>query len=1450
MEIRQDKKKLIYIVLTILPITLFFLFIFGFFSSSDANAVSTQAPAGAASFVSGVTTATEAGTPTTTCKLGANSAANIGDLIKVDAGNNTFNRGLNFGWVLTVLKDINEINGYEGITKIKKLIQDFRKSGTSVIIRICNGAECNGLGPQGASDITMANDGKQLGKYLTLLSYELMKDDQGGGAKTSPFWVIAGHNEPNAAEWRTPSGETAFMNSLINEVSDSYEVNKNLLELGITDPGLSASGAMPKEAFFFGIRSRINLLSPEVQNVPDGAESSTALKYYDAPSNAGGGGGAGCNGAKGGYFSRMIKCGAIFGELDGIATNLYTVADIKQGLEYAQTRQKKLYVLESGPENVFSKGGDAVRNSSNSFDSVVAYTDAEAKQYRYTFVDQFINNPQIGAILPFNSLPLSDLTAMTGNPVADRDFQPYTKNMYARKDANDAENFTKLAGTDNRYKTVTVSSKDASGNVTEKKIKTEPVSMNLGWPVFYEAQVIDMLNSAGCSNVFTRQCNYQADGSDNNKVATVNADSSDTKTAYYDMVDSIKNTDKESALAFKPWTKTVCIKYTYNGLGVVCDKKDIRNITITNMLTDAVFKSDMLTTVQVNIPLANTLSNTSINGTDELNYTQYGGSLKRMSYQDNVDFSRKSDATLQIDLPGNGGAKTQIAFPQLGSAIDLYSRDFFDYSTTDPDVLNQPKDFLNVTYKVPNSSVKADMSPAGRRLELENSKTSIKSIGELATPYANASGKSSSDSKLIRANGTDDTGMTKYTVYSSSVNDQVGQGGAIPDYKNYQAIKTDAKTDKVQFNASEILSEEAAVSRAQLEQNYFVSCSNITEYDKNLIGAGGKPMTFKNNEYPIAVNYDQDYSHGRCDGYPEGGVPGVNFTVTDGSGATVTDYSGMDSNLIPPGKPGSAYKDNHLTTVSKDCYRAWCQLASNKRKVDTDPEFNGGGGTNASAYSSGGSQFAFAYFPLTKDYSFLSKIQTASANVDSGSGMMRILRTAWEQSNRLQYKLNSTTTTGNSVGGTTPISNALRICHKDISVQAKVYTRNYTVASHQEEYYTGNLDQCYNPNNHVQWSYKRSALKPEADKTYTISTSEFPWIGTVAAINERLSKADYFYLNNTATGATTNVNLNGTTLSTANLDALALKSCGSGDNSDPTMCYCDAEQKDPLAIYLCQNGWLTDKEKTEAGLTAEDCKKPDTSNVSSVNGTFLHGSGDKICSAYNDPKIQSIFSAAEKSSGVPKEILASIWNTESGCGLPTGSDILNGKVQDQNNLICARCNLEGAGKDPNSVTLADQQDSGLANYNACKAASTGKSCNDAAVKYNYPGVVQCCDARGPTQFEIGTWNGSIVNDPKFISCRKALGTLGLKTSNAPDRAVFGDALCGSMTKFSNASGGTTTWDDATIFKIAQNYHGGGGCLAYPDYSAKLASGGLSSMTIGESYCGRVVDLVNSIRTAK
>ena len=51
-----------------------------------------------------------------------------------------------------------------------------------------------------------------------------------------------------------------------------------------------------------------------------------------------------------------------------------------------------------------------------------------------------------------------------------------------------------------------------------------------------------MLNSSGCSNVFTRQCNYSATNEDNNKVFTTNSDSSDTASAYYDMVDSIKNT--------------------------------------------------------------------------------------------------------------------------------------------------------------------------------------------------------------------------------------------------------------------------------------------------------------------------------------------------------------------------------------------------------------------------------------------------------------------------------------------------------------------------------------------------------------------------------------------------------------------------------------------------------------------------------------------------------------------------------------------------------------------------------------------------------------------------------------------------------------------------------------------------------------------------------------------
>ncbi|MEI6887076.1 MAG: hypothetical protein WCK31_02450, partial [bacterium] len=781
--------------------------------------------------------------------------------------------------------------------------------------------------------------------------------------------------------------------------------------------------------------------------------------------------------------------------------------------------------------------------------------------------------------------------------------------------------------------------------------------------------------------------------------------------------------------------------------------------------------------------------------------------------------------------------------------INIYSRDFTDKSTTDPDVLRSPKDFLNTTYQVPNSAVKALMSPAGSRIELENKQLSLKTLGNLSTPY-NTGG---SNSKLLRASGTDDSGMTSYTVYASNVNDAIGQGGAIPEYKNY----TNIKTDKVQFNASEILSEEAAISRAQLEQQYFVSCSNITEYDKNLIGAGGKPMVFKNNDYPIAVNYDQDYSHGRCDGYPEGGAPGVDFKVTDGNGAVVTNYAGLDARLIPPGAPGSAYKDNHLTTISKDCYRAWCQLASNKRKVDTHPEFNGGGGANASAYASGGSQFAFAYFPLTKDYSFMSKIQTGSANVLSGSGMMRILRTAWEQSSRLQYKLTPVVST--QTGTTTNVvatNSAYRLCHKNISVQAKVYTRNYTVAAKQEEYYTGNLDQCYNPNNHVQWSYKRSSLKPEGEKTYTISTTEFPWLGTVAAINERISKSDYFY-KNTGQGVT---NISDTKLDSSNLAALELKRCGLMDATDPMnnstsdmMCYCEPDQKDPLAIYLCQNGWLTESEKNAAGLTTEDCQKPETF---SVNGKFLYGnSGQKMCEAYNDPKVQEIFTKLQETSGVPKELLASVWKTESGCGLPTGStDLLNGTLQEKNNMVCTRCNLEGAGRSISSLTEADQIDQNLSLYNAClsadakrKETGTNHSCLDAPIytKNNeLTNVVQCCDVRGATQFEIGTWNG-IIKDSKYTACRNALGEIGLNTSGTPKREVFGDSLCASMTKFSNDNGGGSDWSDANIFKVAQSYFGGSSCLSYTDYQTRLSNG--PKMSADESYCGMLVDLFHTIK---
>ncbi|MFC1780344.1 hypothetical protein ACFLY9_01475, partial [Patescibacteria group bacterium] len=73
--------------------------------------------------------------------------------------------------------------------------------GINFILRICYTGSCG-------FELSNVND------YIILLNN--LADNVSG-----EFWAIAGHNEPNAAEWREPSEERAFMEAVVNGVNKS-----------------------------------------------------------------------------------------------------------------------------------------------------------------------------------------------------------------------------------------------------------------------------------------------------------------------------------------------------------------------------------------------------------------------------------------------------------------------------------------------------------------------------------------------------------------------------------------------------------------------------------------------------------------------------------------------------------------------------------------------------------------------------------------------------------------------------------------------------------------------------------------------------------------------------------------------------------------------------------------------------------------------------------------------------------------------------------------------------------------------------------------------------------------------------------------------------------------------------------------------------------------------------
>ena len=898
---------------------------------------------------------------------------------------------------------------------------------------------------------------------------------------------------------------------------------------------------------FFETRSKINVLSPILDaNTATVGDSYNFEKYIELMEN-----------------SKSASNSNIFGGIVGFAVNAYSVDALTRVSKFAETRKVKIFVTETGAD---VGPGESVTN-------------AKFNQFKVDMLDQFLTNPNFSAILIFNGM-LTDTFKKRANDVDQAEAEKLLPSNYPKGVHGDKlEPATYCA----------VKEEDPGCKATG------------AWPIYYESQILSALSTAASSNLFIRSCAYDSD-----TIPTVNKVPSDSTSAYFDMVDPVRSGGRFENQAIGQ-VKIPTGRCAVEKVRGYCPSgKEIYEVW-DNVLKDGVFTSNIVNTVQVNVPLLKSIASTEINGTDELSFTSYGGALNRKRYEVNKDFTRKVDATAKIR--NIDGSSTQVSIPLLGSANLLYSRDFEDYSSYDRDVIRSPLDFLLATYN-------------------NQASVSSKRIEERSTNYGLTSISDFSKKGMLRSTGIDEFSVSASKVFQPT-------NVLSPNFKpagNNDVITT-------QFNSSEVMSGESIVRSTFLDsETDTVKCSDFT----SVFGTQLK--------VPVDSRFTAGY--GTCETTE---TPSGDYYQVTGDGQV------LGAKLV-----------GHYVTIPKECYKVWCADPKKKKPLTTLIPTN----TVKKIESSDKSKMFIQTGKTPADMYFLKKITYQGSNLDSMSALLRIMRTAWEQSNRLNYDKDK------------------RVCHKEISATVNTYTRQYTVSKLQTNIKTGNNDQCSNPNNAAYIGTLRPAIKADDNtKSFVTSSAEIPFLGTVAAINERLSKADY------SVSAST-----------------PLQECGSeGDDYFACLCKEDTDSPyitkdpDPLAVFLCENGMLTLDEIAKAKIDPKLCLEgPRNQSTSNNDGGFGQFMGIQNCdNAINNAQLKTAIERAAEIGKVPAAMIMSIWHIETSCSHVNTEDPIN------------------------DTSLFTE------NNSTCVARGT-------------------CDVRGPFQILDSTFNG-YIQKASFNQCRAALG---------------------------------------------------------------------------------------------
>ena len=896
---------------------------------------------------------------------------------------------------------------------------------------------------------------------------------------------------------------------------------------------------------FYETRSKINVLAPILADpIKDTLDSSKGIISIDD------------------YISQMEGFSAnVFGGVVGYAFNLYSVDSFTKVSNFVEKRKSKAYITETG---IFPTA------------TPISVSNKQFNQFRVDYIDQFYTNPNIAAILIFNGM-LTDTYKLRANE-------------------DDQDEADRLLPSDYPLSKNRLHKLEPSTHCSVKE--EDPGCKDKdGWNIYYETQILSALSTGGCSNTFVRSCSYDSD-----IVETTNKAVGETTAAYFDMLDPVRSGGRfENQAIGQVKIYSRCSIFVPKQL---CPEKFRIYDVWDNVLKDGVFTSNIVNTVQVDVPLLKSIASTEINGTDELSFTSYGGSLNRKRYEVKKDFTRKVDATAKIR--NIDGSSTQVAIPLLGSANLLYSRDFEDFSSYDRDVVRSPLDFLTETYN--NKS-----SASSRRIEERSTNYGLTSISDF------------SKKGMLRSIGIDEFSVSPSKVFQ-------------PDNVISSSFKPTENNDvsNSQFNSAQVLSGESIV------RNTFLDSESDTVKCSDFGSVFGAPL-----DEPVDSRTTAGY--GTCE--------------------TTETPSGDYYQVTGDGKILGAKITGHYVTIPKECYKVWCADPKKKKPLTTVVPSK----PLKKVESSDKSKMFIQTGNSPSEMYFLKKITFQGSNLDSMSALLRIMRTAWEQSNRMNF------------------NSERRVCHKEISTTVNTYTRQYTVSKEQTNIKTGNNDQCSNPNNAAYIGTLRPAIKADdKTKSFVTSSAEIPFLGTVAAINERLSKADY------SVSAST-----------------PLQECGSeGDNYFACLCKEDTEslyitkEPDPLAVFLCENGMLTLDEIIKAKIDPKICLEgPRNQSTSNRDGGFGQFYGVQDCdNALKNPTIKNAIEKAATIGKVPNGVVMAIWQLESTCAHVNTADPINDtSLLTENNTLCKErgCDVRGP------FQIKDDTFSGYiqkAAFNECRAS--------------------------------------------------------------------------------------------------------------------------------------------------